>query len=39
MRTPPATTRRLPFPTGRLHTRDWNAERRSWRAFWAKLGL
>ena len=35
----PATTRRLPFPTGRMHTADWRNERRSWMAFWAKLGL
>jgi hypothetical protein len=31
--------RRLPFPTGKLHTRDWLAVRRAWAPFWRRLGL
>lgn len=39
MRAENLRARRLPFPMGTLHTRDWNEVRRAWAPFWRRLGL
>lgn len=36
---PSSPVRLLPFPSGRLHVRDWNATRRAWTRMWSALWL